>query len=362
MAEHRIRTAANHRNRRRRGAAFTIIELLVVIAIIGILVALLIPAVQSARESARRAQCTNNLRQLGLAFQQYHSDQNCLPPGMVSTTGYLADGNYSGLVGILPYLDQTETFNLYDPRKFWYDAENYTAVAVQVGVFYCPSNRSDGRMNLQEVAEMWSCPLPPEVGAIDYALCKGANAFFTEKPNLLPKKLRGLFDVNSHVRLELATDGSATTIAMGDAAAGPSSNFFARKLNGEGIAANDALTGLPVALEQAWAAGCVSSDSYPYYGSIFAGTAQRGVAPTFRDEPMNPPGRLVAPTADGNDPGPDNASGKDWVSGYRSQHPGGCNFVFADGSVRFVSEGIAGNIYRALSTYAGEETVPKDGF
>ena len=89
---------------------FTLIELLVVIAIIGVLIALLLPAVQAAREAARRAQCANNLKQIGLALHNYHDAHGVLPPGYVYQPGY-ATGGFGWASMILPYMEQTPLFN-----------------------------------------------------------------------------------------------------------------------------------------------------------------------------------------------------------------------------------------------------------
>ncbi len=119
----------------------------------------------------------------------------------------------------------------------------------------------------------------------------------------------------------------------------------------------DLLTGEEMFIEQSWSAGCTGGVGYPYYGSVFAVTAQYGLGSNPRDEPMNPAGRLVAPTMDGADPSGDNANGMDWVSGFRSLHSGGCNFLFCDGGVRFIRREVSADIYRALSTHAGGEVI-----
>src|ERR1700754_4198523 len=107
-------------NRSRGIRGFTLIELLVVIAIIGVLIALLLPAVQAAREAARRAQCTNNLKQIGLAFHNYESAIGCLPPGRISDTGRCGIGIWNGCQNtpwfmlMLPYIEETALANAFN--------------------------------------------------------------------------------------------------------------------------------------------------------------------------------------------------------------------------------------------------------
>jgi prepilin-type N-terminal cleavage/methylation domain-containing protein len=137
---------------RRARHAFTLLELLVVIAIIAVLMSLLLPAVQKVRESAQRAKCQNNLKQLGLALHQCHDSLGCFPPGMVSSTANVCDAEATGFTYLLPYLEQDNTYKLYDFDQPWYQPANYQVVGLPVPVFFCPSNRNAGTMNLAPIA------------------------------------------------------------------------------------------------------------------------------------------------------------------------------------------------------------------
>src|SRR5581483_12018782 len=131
----------------RARTAFTLLELLVVIAIIGTLLSLLLPAVQKVREAAGRARCQSNLRQIGLALHTFHDIYGFLPPGM-ATEGDNQDCYHTGFTYLLPFLEQGNIFQIYQLDHQWYDASNYTAVEQQVPIFYCPSNRISGLMDM----------------------------------------------------------------------------------------------------------------------------------------------------------------------------------------------------------------------
>ena len=341
----------------RRG--FTLIELLVVIAIIGVLISLLLPAVQKVREAANRGRCQNNLKQIGLALHNYHDSQECFPPGLTSSESNISDAEATGYTFLLTYLEQDNTYKRYTFDEPWYNPPNYMAVGIQVKIFFCPSNRDGGLIDLQPHAQVWATELPPVAAGCDYAFNKGANAALTNEWWRTPQEVRGVFDVHKPTeakagrRLGEITDGTSTTFALGDAAAGTPSYLIAdlrdptRPMTG--------LNGIPVVLEQSWSAAGVGDPRHPLYGSVFAVTAQYGLAPNPRDEPMNR--RPAIPTVASGDPRGDNALGLDYVGGFRSLHTAGCNFLFCDGSVHFISQNIPPDVYRALSTGAGGEVV-----
>jgi prepilin-type N-terminal cleavage/methylation domain-containing protein/prepilin-type processing-associated H-X9-DG protein len=345
----------------RRGRhGFTLIELLVVIAIIAVLIGLLLPAVQKVREAANRMSCTNNLKQLGVALHNYHSTNDCFPPGLVSSAGNVTDADATGFTFLLPYLEQDNTHRLYHFDEPWFQPANFEAVGKSVKLFLCPSNRAQGALDLRPFASEWSVELPPVAGACDYAFCKGANGAVNQDGNRTPQVVRGVFSIQpswngkSGVRLADISDGTSTTLAMGDAAAG-TPTYLVRDLNTPDKPAVYVLTGQPIRLEQSWSAAGVGDLGHPWYGSVLAVTAQYGLPPDPRDEPMNR--RPATPTLYGGDARGDNRLGKDYVGGFRSVHPGGCNFLFCDGSVRWISETVQPLVYRALSTYAGGEVI-----
>jgi prepilin-type N-terminal cleavage/methylation domain-containing protein/prepilin-type processing-associated H-X9-DG protein len=346
---------------------FTLIELLVVIAIIGIIVGLLLPAVQKVREAAARSSCTNNLKQLGLALHNHHDAIGRLPGGVI-VSGNVQDGWATGFTELLPYIEQQNVRNLYRFDVPWFDTANYQAVGLHVKLFYCPANRAAGGIDLAPIAAQWNYALPPFAAGADYAFCKGANAAIHADATMIPPAARGPIGIANRdadgtitgtTRITDITDGTAATIAMGEAAGG-STRFPIRDLNDPSRTVNDPFTGRPALLEQSWGATGFGDRSHPWYAGVLGVTAQIGLPPDPMHEPMNrTPG---TPTISTGDPSGTNRNGRDLVSGFRSVHPGGANFTFCDGSVRWVRDSIAPVTYRAISTHAGGEVVPDDGW
>lgn len=178
--------------------AFTLVELLVVIAIIGILVGLLLPAVQAAREAARRMSCQNNMKQIGLALHNFESTYKFFPPARVDATvgfpvvemgvpapatGTIAHGPG---VFLLPYMEQSQVYNIYDLKQSWNSAANAPAIRTQIPSFICPSSPLSERLDTgnapgSTAANRWLA------AACDYSLANGMNGRLGLAPfNLIP--------------------------------------------------------------------------------------------------------------------------------------------------------------------------------
>lgn len=340
--------------------AMTLIELLVVIAIIGILIAMLLPAVQRVREAAARTGCINNLKQFGLALQHHHDARGAFPPGFtVKGTDNLEMGGFSGFIPLLPYLEQESWYRRWNSDKAWYDPPNFDLMPVEMKIFYCPSNRSSGVIDTAFLAAAAGRPIP-NVAACDYLLCKGANAGMCERTQI-PYSARGVFDVNTRTRITDIRDGASNTFAIGEGAGG-NPRFSIRHWYPDTTPATDLFPGQSGTPDQSWSAGPMATNALHSIGLLGPGcigvTALRGGHPDPWDERMNNP--LVLPALDFNN-GCINAGTApltyDLISGFRSVHSGGCHFLFCDGSVRFISETVAPATYRALSTMSGGEVL-----
>lgn len=330
----------------RRG--FTLVELLVVIAIIGILIALLLPAVQAAREAARRSQCTNNMKQLGLGLQNYHDIHRSFPIRQGGTMCYGApyhDGNCaraSAFIGLLPFVEQEAAYNVissggygappYGPATniLWYGWE------VQVPSFVCPS---DARPAPTPVPNL-TLGGASSFGQVNYAFSHGDSitAIGQSSSN------RGMFCYARPVRISQITDGLSNTIAMSErlrvsfgAGASPTGSVK------YGAATVSFITGV---FPQASPGQCLSVANGPYYATPSQVNGLFGTM--WSDGPVRRCGfNTVLPP---NSPSCVNAANNGNYNGSgiippTSNHPGGVNGVMADGSVRFVSEAInTGNL------------------
>jgi prepilin-type N-terminal cleavage/methylation domain-containing protein/prepilin-type processing-associated H-X9-DG protein len=317
-----------HQTRIHKRAAFTLIELLVVIAIIGVLVALLLPAVQSARESARRAQCANNLKQIALALHAYHSVHDVFPIGRVRSHRDGLGQVFSVFALALPQLEQTTAyhainFDLNADRGVG-GPENATVRRTRVATFLCPSDTySDS-----DVADQ---------APINYMMNVGTRHSVIDN--------NGILYENSAVRMAMVSDGSSQTAVFGELARSPI------------IAANDVIE-RPNQAITSYEQSCL-----PAGPPIASARGNRWIygAPnhTMYSHHRTPNDRL--PDCRGGLPFGDLTNAVwDILSldtASRSMHPGGVNTAFADGSVRFVKDSISVQIWRPLGTRGGGEIV-----
>ncbi len=335
-----------HRGRR----AFTLIELLVVIAIIAVLIALLLPAVQQAREAARRSTCKNNMKQLGLAIHNYHEAQNMLPPGAIwfadNTPGVShptqdrpADSgdtlynnkNFSGnwVIMILPYIEQTQLYNLYNPALPLILAagtpanSNNQVVVAKISSLTCPSDSFNDDLFIR-----------PGMGNVPMARSNYGGSLGREyyqdrtlRWTAIPTIRRGAFGHGRSAILRDMNDGTSNTAMLWELRAGVS----------------------PADPRGVWAMGRIGA-------SLIGGCDNQGDCTSINASNTN------SADVQGCDDKPllgmGCHTGNDGQAPPASQHVGGAHVTLGDGSVRFVSQLVDFNIHRALNSISGNETVP----
>lgn len=312
--------------------AFTLVELLVVIAIIGVLVALLLPAVQAAREAARRSQCLNNFKQVGLAFLNYESGKTQLPfPTYAQdpATPQIVLGINNWAPHVLPYLEQGNLIKGYDVKVDWWKEPNRTIVQNPVSVLTCPSTPNANR--IQDKPE--STP-PNKTGACgDFYVPTGVH---TDINNSLAAADQ--FPTGSDLQAVIAVKSEFNT-----------ANELKAVIDGT---SNSIMVGECAGREDVWRGRELFPVDYTGSPKIRA----RGGAWATTDNPYAIGQRNANDAAFGPIPGEVGINNSnEWGHCFYSFHNGGANFTFADGSVRFIAEGIGLRTLAELVTRANAE-------
>lgn len=202
--------------------AFTLIELLVVIAIISILIGMLLPAVQRAREAASRMSCTNNLKQIGLAMHMYHNDHDALPPSrlypvhVIVPNQLVFEGGATWAVLILPYLEQDNFYRLWNINATYYD-QSPAAQQYNIKGYFCPSHRTskDGLSMSGDVPPTSPQNYPNAPGGLsDYAVVIDPTG--TDSPSSVSSGANGAFRLGTGLRFADFTDGQSNTLMVGE--------------------------------------------------------------------------------------------------------------------------------------------------
>jgi prepilin-type processing-associated H-X9-DG protein/prepilin-type N-terminal cleavage/methylation domain-containing protein len=325
--------------------AFTLVELLVVITIIGILIALLLPAVQAAREAARRMQCSNNLKQLGLAIANYESQHQVLPPGEIVSPGpntSIGWGlEHTALALILPMMEQTGASQLYNFRLRALDPLNGPAVQTQIAAYQCPSDNAAGRRAQTGYGSYWArSNVVVSFGSL--TMCK--NSVGSSAPKDIVRN-GGDTNTNGPFRFDVArtvadlTDGTSNTAVGSEVLAGQKEDFTTSgKWDARGI----------------WAWPMMGSFAYTHLNTPNSSVGDTLYVSSADTECINDPteGRPCTATS--------TTVYDRFQAAARSRHPGGVNVAFGDGHVVFIADTINTAVWHDLGNMADGHPIPTD--
>ena len=340
----------------RRGntrGAFTVVELLVAIAIIGVLVALLLPAVNLAREAARRVDCVNKLRQLGIAANSYHATHQHFPLGRS-----LSNYEWGQHVRLLPFIEELASQDLVDVSEAPYHPRNKRAREVHIALFICPADLGDRMLDDDPLSQVgwgknnYKANAGSDTGQIVGNVTSGPGGFIDERR----EKNNGIFLSNQVVRIRNVTDGASKTALFSEAARGDANNELVEVPGDWFRIASSNKTSDEVR------AACLAIDPETMIGPRNQVSRQGrnwvwgNYVPTRYNHVIEPNSRSCARHSGGSmdHHAPNNRGGGTTAS---SQHAGGINLCLADGSVRFVVNEIDLFAWRAFGSRNGEEVV-----